>query len=89
MAKIIEYRELPLDDLVIGKGQVRTSEIGKDIEELANSIRVQGLLQPIVVCKSEEQSGKWEILTGQRRFLAHKLLEKESITAASSRWTRR
>lgn len=82
MAKIIEYRELPLDDLVIGKGQVRTSEIGKDIEELANSIRVQGLLQPIVVCESEEQSGKWEILTGQRRFLAHKLLEEESITAA-------
>ena len=82
MAKITEYKELPLDDLVIGKGQVRTSEIGKDIEELANSIRVQGLLQPIIVCKSGEQSGKWEILTGQRRFLAHKLLEKESITAA-------
>ncbi len=82
MAKIMEYRELPLDDLVIGKGQVRTSEIAKDIEELANSIRAQGLLQPIVVCKSKEQSAKWEILTGQRRFLAHKLLEKQSITAA-------
>ena len=82
MAKIVEYRELSLNDLVIGKGQVRTSDIGKDIDQLADSIRVQGLLQPIVVCESRENSGKWEILTGQRRFLAHKLLEKQTITAA-------
>jgi len=82
MAKIIEYKELPLDDLVIGRGQVRTSDIGKDLDELVGSIRVQGLLQPIVVCESNEQSGKWEILTGQRRFLAHKRLKKKTITAA-------
>ena len=82
MPKITGYRELPLDDLVIGKGQVRTFEPGKDIEELANSIRVQGLLQPIVVCKSKEQPEKWEILTGQRRYLAHKYLKEQSITAA-------
>jgi len=82
MAKIIEYKDLPLDDLVIGKGQVRTSDIGRDLEELANSIRVQGLLQPIVVCKSAEKPSKWEILTGQRRFLAHKQLGRSSITAA-------
>lgn len=81
-AKIIEYRDLPLDDLVIGKGQARTSEMGKDIEELAHSIRVQGLLQPIVVCKSKEKPEKWEILTGQRRFLAYKSLKKQNITAA-------
>ena len=82
MPKITGYRELPLDDLVIGKGQVRTFEPGKDIEELANSIRVQGLLQPIVVCKSQEEPAKWEILTGQRRYLAHKYLKKQSITVA-------
>ena len=82
MAKIVEYKELPLDDLVIGKGQVRTSGTAKGIDELANSIRVQGLLQPIVVCNSIEQPEKWELLTGQRRFLAHKLLKKQTITAA-------
>ena len=81
MAKIVEYREVPLDDLVIGKGQVRTQDPGRDIEELAKSIEVQGLLQPIVVCEAKE-SGKWEILTGQRRFLAHKRLKKETISAA-------
>ena len=81
MAKIVEYREVPLDDLVIGKGQVRTQDPGRDIEELAKSIEVQGLLQPIVVCKAKEL-GKWEILTGQRRFLAHKRLKKKTISAA-------
>jgi len=80
MAKIQEYRELPLDDLVIGKGQVRTHNPGEGIEELADSIRVQGLLQPIVVCQSVEPS-KWEILTGQRRYLAHRFLQMETIAA--------
>ncbi len=81
MSKIIEYQDIPLDQLTIGKGQVRTQEIGKGIDELAHSIRAQGLLQPIVVCPAQEE-GKWEILTGQRRFLAHKFLEKETISAA-------
>ena len=81
MARIIEYRDIPLDDLVIGKAQVRTQDPGKDIEDLAASIDKQGLLQPIVVCESR-QAGKWEILTGQRRFLAHKMLGRSSISAA-------
>ena len=81
MTKVLEYREIPLDDLVISKGQARTQNVGKEIEELASSIRAQGLLQPIVVCEANKE-GKWEILTGQRRFLAHKYLEMESIVAA-------
>ncbi len=81
MAKIVDYREIPLDDLVIGKGQVRTQNPGAGIEDLARSIEIQGLLQPIVVCPAAE-SGKWEILTGQRRFLAHRHLKRSTISAA-------
>ena len=81
MAKIIGYEDISLDDLIIGKAQVRVQDVGAGIEELAESIRVQGLLQPIVVCKAETK-GKWEVLTGQRRFLAHKWLNLSSITAA-------
>ena len=81
MAKIIDHRQIPLDDLVIGKGQVRTREPHKDVDQLAASIEKQGLLQPIVVCEAQ-QPGKWEILTGQRRFLAHKELKRDTITAA-------
>ena len=81
MAKVIDYKEIPLDNLIIGTGQVRVQDVGAEIEELAKSIEVQGLLQPIVVCDAQTE-GKWEILIGQRRFLAHKKLEKTSITAA-------
>ena len=81
MATIKEIREVPLDDLVIGKGQVRVKDVQRDIELLADSIRVQGLLQPIVVCESQEK-GKYEILSGQRRSLAHKHLKLKTIRAA-------
>lgn len=81
MAKIIEYKEILLDDLTVSKGQARLQDVGKGIEDLVESIKVQGLLQPIVVCPARE-AGKWEILTGQRRFLAHKILRRERITAA-------
>lgn len=78
---IKEVKDIPLDDLVIGKGQVRVKNVQEDVEELAESIRVLGLLQPIVVCEAEKK-GKYEILTGQRRFLAHKYLKAKTIKAA-------
>lgn len=81
MAKIVDYRDIALGDLVIGKGQVRVQNPGREIEDLARSIEAQGLLQPIVVCAAREE-GTWEILTGQRRFLAHKFLKRDSIPAA-------
>jgi len=81
LAKVKQLKEIPLDKLVIGKGQVRTSDVGKEIDELAESIKTMGLLEPIVVCAGE-MSGTYEILTGQRRFLAHKLLKKNTIMAA-------
>lgn len=81
MAKIVEYKDVPLDDLVIGKAQARTSPSMADVDELASSIEKLGLLQPIVVCESVD-AGRWEILTGQRRFLAHRRLGRESIPAA-------
>lgn len=83
MAKInmLRLEEIPLEDLTIGKGQVRTtSDIAKDIDELADSIRIIGLIHPIIVCPGDED-GKYEILTGQRRFYAHQILKLKSIKA--------
>ena len=81
MAKIVDYRKIPLDNLTIGKGQIRTFA-GEGLSELADSIDSQGLLQPIVVCPSEKGRDKFEILAGQRRFLAHKELKRTEIPAA-------
>lgn len=74
MARIREFKQIPLTDLEIGKGQVRLRDTDKDIDELAESIHKVGLLEPIVVCDGTTE-GKYEIITGQRRFLAHQQLE--------------
>lgn len=79
MAKIISDTELPLDDLTIGLAQVRLRDVGAGIEELARSIAKQGLLQPIVVAPTDD--GRYEIILGQRRFLACKQLGFTSIRA--------
>jgi ParB family chromosome partitioning protein len=73
-------QDIALDDLVISLGQVRVRDVGKEIDELAASIQKMGLLEPIVVCPAEKE-GKFEILTGQRRFLAHKQLKLKTIRA--------
>lgn len=80
MVKIVEHRNIPLDQLEISKGQVRLSETEKGIDELADSIRTVGLLEPIVVAPPGD-SGKYEIILGQRRFLAHVELGLKTITA--------
>ena len=80
MAKILEFKDIPLSELEISKSQVRLSDIGTDIDELADSIDKVGLLEPIVVAPPGP-SGKYEIILGQRRFLAHQELGLETITA--------
>jgi ParB family chromosome partitioning protein len=80
MAKIVEFKDIPLDDLEIGKAQVRLSDVGREINELADSINQVGLLEPIVVAPTEIGE-KYEIILGQRRFLAHQELGLETIKA--------
>lgn len=81
MAKITKVLKIALEDLEFGKGQSRTREPGKGITELADSIRKVGQLEPIVVCPGSKP-GKYEILTGQRRFLACKEVPVPTIWAA-------
>ncbi len=78
---LLTYKRISLDDLVIDTAQVRNRDVAKELDELVDSIRRVGLLEPIVVCPAEE-SGKFAIITGQRRFLAHRELQEEDIWAA-------
>ena len=80
MVQILEYKDIPLVDLEIGKFQVRLSDVGKDIDELVDSIRKNGLLEPILV-GPQGDTGKYEIILGQRRVLAHLELGLETIKA--------
>ena len=79
--KIMAVKELPLKDLLIGKGQARKTHVSRELTELADSIRTIGQLHPIVVCQSSTMPRKYEILTGQRRYLACLELGKEDIWA--------
>lgn len=82
MAHVTEFRPLPLSDLRIDRFQARKQNTGESLEELAASIERWGLLQPIVVCPSSKAPAKWEIVCGQRRYLAHqKILKREKIAA--------
>ena len=79
MASIVEFREILLGDLIIGLGQVRTRDVSREIDELADSIAQVGLLEPIVVCPTEYE-GKYEIITGQSLYCAEGTIRSTSIT---------
>lgn len=71
-----------LDRLVIGAQQARTRDVEHDIDELVDSIRVHGQLEPIIVAPLEGKEGYYEILAGQRRWLAMRRLGATRIAAA-------
>jgi ParB/RepB/Spo0J family partition protein len=60
---------LPLDSLVVPETSIRVNaEIG--VEELAESVGRDGLLEPLVVRPSKREAGKYEVVCGLRRFMA-------------------
>jgi ParB family chromosome partitioning protein len=63
---------LPLDALRAGKYQPRTRMDEGSLYELAESIRSQGVMQPILV-RPLAEPGRYEIIAGERRFRAAKL----------------
>ena len=63
-------KQLPIDHLQPGKYQPRTGMDPERLAELAESIKAQGVIQPIVV--REIARGKFEIIAGERRWRAAK-----------------
>jgi len=78
-APVSELQSLPLDIIQRGKYQPRRHMDPAALEELANSIRVQGLMQPIVVRAIGE--GRYEIIAGERRWRASQQAGLERIPA--------
>jgi len=79
LSKSGELREIPIDLLQRGKYQPRTDMHQDSLQELANSIRAQGILQPIVV--REVADGKFEIIAGERRWRAAQMAELHQVPA--------
>jgi ParB family chromosome partitioning protein len=72
---------LPLTELVAGVYQPRTHMDEGALYELAESIKAQGIMQPILVRKLADgpNAGKYEIIAGERRFRASKLAGLDSV----------
>ncbi|MBZ1349967.1 ParB/RepB/Spo0J family partition protein [Alcaligenaceae bacterium LF4-65] len=64
---------LPVSKLQAGKYQPRTRMDEGALAELADSIRVQGIMQPILVRPIDAGKGRYEIIAGERRFRAAQL----------------
>lgn len=62
---------LPVSRLRAGKYQPRTRMSPESLAELADSIKVQGIMQPILVRPVED--GRYEIIAGERRFRASQM----------------
>jgi ParB family chromosome partitioning protein len=75
-----EVRKIPVDRIEMGRFQARSSKVEEGLEDLADNIKKLGLLNPITVF--ERDDGIFELIAGQRRFLAIKdILEWSTIPA--------
>ena len=62
--------KISISSIVRNKFQPRKNFDKEKMDELTNSIRERGIIQPIVVRKSSDQSDKFEIIAGERRWQA-------------------
>ena len=66
----IQKNKLLIGDLIPNKFQPRKNFDEQSLSELTNSIKERGILQPIIVRRSRENQSKFEIIAGERRWLA-------------------
>lgn len=73
-----EITEIPLDEIRPNPYQPRKTFDNKSLKELSESIKENGVFQPIIIRKSVNG---YEIIAGERRFRASKLAKKKTIPA--------
>lgn len=76
---VVGIYEIPLDQIQVNPYQPRTHFDKEALQELSESIIVQGIIQPITVRKLSE--GEFQLISGERRFQASKLAGLEQIPA--------
>ena len=65
-----QKNQLPITDLIPNKYQPRKNFDENNLNDLTNSIKERGMIQPIIVRKSNMDNNKFEIIAGERRWLA-------------------
>ncbi len=65
-----QKNQLSISDLIPNKYQPRKNFDEESLNDLTNSIKERGMIQPIIVRKSDNENSKFEIIAGERRWLA-------------------
>ena len=65
-----QKNKLAVGDIIPNKYQPRKNFDETNLEDLTNSIKERGMIQPIIVRKSNKENSKFEIIAGERRWLA-------------------
>tara|TARA_B100000780_G_scaffold274878_1_gene240556 strand:+ start:128 stop:976 length:849 start_codon:yes stop_codon:yes gene_type:complete len=66
----MNINKLPISSLLSNKFQPRKIFDEDNLQDLTNSIKERGIIQPIIVRKSADQNSKYEIIAGERRWVA-------------------
>ena len=83
--RISEIREIPLTDISVEnsinvRSDLTSANSIENLEELAESIRTNGLMQPVLL-RDVNGHPPYDVIVGKRRFLAHKMLNAATIKA--------
>ena len=74
-----DQKKIPIQSLVSGKFQPRKTFDQTELEELAESIKSNGVLQPILVRPVANQSSSFEIIAGERRWRASQIAKLHEV----------
>ena len=77
--KVTSVTVAPIGSLVPGRYQPRTQFVSSELKALAASIKVNGIIQPILVRNSQINPEKWEIVAGERRWRAAQIARLHEV----------
>ena len=75
----VQKNQLSVSDLIPNKYQPRKNFDEANLEDLTNSIKERGMIQPIIVRRSNNENSKFEIIAGERRWLAAQRVGMHSV----------
>ena len=75
----LKSADVPIEDVVPSSLQPRLEFDADQLAALSESIKTNGIIQPILVRRSPENKRKWEIVAGERRWRAAQLAQKHTV----------
>lgn len=70
---------VPIERVEPNPDQPRRQFVQEDLDDLANSIREKGVIQPLIVRPSPRSEGQYEIVAGERRWRASQIAKRHNI----------